>query len=489
MRSIKSIKQTVNFIGHYFFTVSLCLFLILIIFVPVDLLSQGFGLVIQEDHYREQPDWDRNDGSKSNQAILDSVQHFSLKSYCPTPLSQGNTASCVGWAVGYSAQTIHKAYSLGITDISEIDSMALSPSFIFNHVKLKDCNLGAEIPDALKFMMTTGNVARTSFDIDAEECFVTPESPLYVLARENRIRDFRKIFAPGDQRLNKVNSTKLALLDGLPVIIAMNVTESFFKMESGKDTWYSELGSQNSLGAHALVVVGFDEIENAFEVMNSWGTGWANEGFAWIRYKDFEKYAVYGFSFYQNQEESKLLSLTINFRRKSLITDEYQVQYTQELFNNRENIYLPVNSEASQNSSYKIEITHSTEEYSIICFNKSGNGKYKRFFQIGPLDFDHYSSTPSYGVTFPDDRAGSVGLTDPNSEHFIFIITSSPLKKTMIEKISSCDDFDCLNSAIYSNYTVDSSSRYSYNKVGVITPLKEGIAIVLPVLFDYDPKQ
>jgi hypothetical protein len=448
--------------------------------------GQGFGLVVNDAYYEDQPERRSTDGSKSTLAQLDSVQIFSLKDYCPTPRNQGSNASCVGWAVGYAAQTIYKTYREGIPDTTSIDEAAFSPYFIYNQIKLKDCALGAEIPDALRFIMTTGNVPNNAFTNGASDCFYSPNSQQLLNANQNRIPDYRKIFGPDDLRAEKINSTKLALLDGLPVIVAMNVTESFFKMESGKKIWYSELGSSNVLGAHALVVVGFNEIDNAFEVMNSWGTDWADNGFGLVRYKDFNKYVNYGFSFYEGPDD--LISVMINFKRKSLITADQDVQYTEELFSFKNQVYEPVNTASRQNSGYRLDITHSSRDYSVTCFNKSGSGNYLLFTQLDQTIFDLYGSSSQYGISIPADKSAVIQLTDPVSEHFIFVVSRKPLDRELIRKISDTHEFAELQEVISSEKAIDEDCRYAYNKVGFISELKEGHVAILPVLFEYGTK-
>ncbi len=41
-----------------------------------------------------------------------------------------------------------------------------------------------------------------------------------------------------------------------------------------------------------MCVIGFDDNKGggAFEVMNSWGEDWGNNGFFWITYDDFTKH-------------------------------------------------------------------------------------------------------------------------------------------------------------------------------------------------------
>ena len=36
------------------------------------------------------------------------------------------------------------------------------------------------------------------------------------------------------------------------------------------------------LGGHAMVVVGYDDDQNAFRLMNSWGQEWCEGGFGWV---------------------------------------------------------------------------------------------------------------------------------------------------------------------------------------------------------------
>ena len=64
------------------------------------------------------------------------------------------------------------------------------------------------------------------------------------------------------------------------------------------DVWIPDSNDYktNSAG-HAMVVVGYNDslYGGAFELMNSWGTNWGNEGFIWIRYKDFDHFCHFGF--------------------------------------------------------------------------------------------------------------------------------------------------------------------------------------------------
>lgn len=62
-------------------------------------------------------------------------------------------------------------------------------------------------------------------------------------------------------------------------------------------------------GGHAMCVVGFDDdkYNGAFEIVNSWGESWGNEGFIWVRYEDFLNYTKYAYEMipYPNEVETK----------------------------------------------------------------------------------------------------------------------------------------------------------------------------------------
>ena len=46
---------------------------------------------------------------------------------------------------------------------------------------------------------------------------------------------------------------------------------------------------ENCTAGHAMVIVGYDDTTELFEIRNSWGTGWANKGYAYISYSTLKK--------------------------------------------------------------------------------------------------------------------------------------------------------------------------------------------------------
>jgi hypothetical protein len=72
-----------------------------------------------------------------------------------------------------------------------------------------------------------------------------------------------------------------------------------------------------------MTVIGYDDYiyGGAFRVVNSWGSDYGNEGFIWIKYDDFSKYAVEAYVFElntnisENSRTSKIQMQTENYTR------------------------------------------------------------------------------------------------------------------------------------------------------------------------------
>jgi hypothetical protein len=77
-------------------------------------------------------------------------------------------------------------------------------------------------------------------------------------------------------------------------VIGMMVGQSFMQDMMGRDLWEPSMmdESQMGMGGHAMCVIGYDDSKygGAFQVMNSWGPNWGENGIAWIRYADFKNY-------------------------------------------------------------------------------------------------------------------------------------------------------------------------------------------------------
>jgi len=59
--------------------------------------------------------------------------------------------------------------------------------------------------------------------------------------------------------------------------------------------WHPNPGVEKPNAYHAMCVIGYNDYAKTFEVMNSWGVGWGNDGYFEISYQDYAKLAFYGY--------------------------------------------------------------------------------------------------------------------------------------------------------------------------------------------------
>lgn len=266
------------------------------------------GLVIDQQAYNR---IDRLDyeilGAKNTQSSL--PLKFSLKSYCPEVGHQGDITSCVGWAIGYAAMTIQKAIDLNTQDKKSITDFAFSPLFIYNQIKISDCNFGAKIDDALQLVKEKGNIERKVFNINLSDCETLPNYNQLTKAKKYRVKSYHRIFSPNEKPNEIIEQIKKSLILKQPIVIAIIVNQGFTDLKSKDEFWRPIAGNQNPFGGHAMTVIGYDDFEGAFEVMNSWGKAWGNEGFIKIKYEDFVKQVRYGFILDYGNEKSSPMDL------------------------------------------------------------------------------------------------------------------------------------------------------------------------------------
>ncbi len=224
---------------------------------------------------------------------------YSLKRFCPTPGNQFNTATCVGWSAAYGVRTMIEAmYNNWDNTYNQaiIDENAFSPSFVYNQIVPSDehgkhkskCDIGAYILEALHFMKRKGTVYIKDFPFDGQ-CESRPDEDLQEEGKGFTIKNYTRINF-SDQDNAKVRKTRESLVNNMPVIIAMEILHNFKYGDHTNYIWNPEKGNKQAAGAHAMVVVGYDDELQLFEILNSWGTQWGNKGFLHIPYDVFQKY-------------------------------------------------------------------------------------------------------------------------------------------------------------------------------------------------------
>lgn len=215
----------------------------------------------------------------------------SMREFVPNILSQSG-GTCVGWSTTYYGRTILEAKGQGQKDKMTISNNAFAPMFTYtlikNHV---GCEEGTSIYNALQLLTDKGAAKKSDFDVTCPSN--VPEN-IVQKANTYKIKGFATLFQANETIDFKKSAMKKSLVNGNPVIIGMKCPQSF---HGAKDLWTPTENPEANFGGHAMCVIGYDDDKygGAFEIVNSWGTWWGNQGYVWIKYDDFFDFTKYAY--------------------------------------------------------------------------------------------------------------------------------------------------------------------------------------------------
>lgn len=289
--------------------------LLVCLFFSLILTSQNrpsTGLLFDDDAYDKVPLKARN---VAFQDVVSEQTSTSLSKFLPEIKSQKQYGTCAGWSSAYYGRTILNARINNLTDIDEITAQAFSPVFTYLNANVDDdynCQGGAFISKAMQTMVEKGSPFFKDYNVlcDTE----IPDS-IEELAKENKIKGFTRLFFDEDENIVRIEAVKRSLLNGNPVIIGFQVQNSFF---TAKTVFEPDGGAYT--GGHAMCVVGYDDDKygGSFEIVNSWGKDWGNNGLIWMRYDDFATHTKYAYEMIpakkQQKSEKKLLAGSLDLK-------------------------------------------------------------------------------------------------------------------------------------------------------------------------------
>jgi hypothetical protein len=224
---------------------------------------------------------------------------YSLKQYAPLPGDQEELGTCVAWAVAYAARTISESVAMNRMNQTETTQNAFSPVYVYRTIRPDDpdCWKGTQIFTALDMMRDSGAVRMVAIErtVDFRRVNLTN----YADSKTYPIAGYVTLFARDEEQKPALitRMIKKSLTEGKPVIVGMNIPDSFLE---AKDIWEPWENPEYFYGGHAMCVVGYDDDRGAFELMNSWGRKWGNGGFMWIPYRTFADFVMESYEIIEN---------------------------------------------------------------------------------------------------------------------------------------------------------------------------------------------
>lgn len=206
-----------------------------------------------------------------------------LSGQFPPPGNQGAQGSCVAWATAYALRSYQnhvRSHESLVSGDGHIDSARVfSPAFVYNQIN-NGRDAGSLFSDALQLMQTRGVAPLQYMPYSPSDYTTMPSQTALSVASNYRIAFWKQV------SVNDPVELKSQLNAGYPVIIGAMIDEGFDQAGKGF-VWDHIAGKQ--LGGHAMLVVGYDDQRNAFRVLNSWGTGWGDNGYYWLDYGFFPR--------------------------------------------------------------------------------------------------------------------------------------------------------------------------------------------------------
>jgi uncharacterized protein (TIGR02145 family) len=229
----------------------------------------------------------------------------SLRNLMPIVRDQGEQTSCMAFAIGYYLQSYNQKIEF---NHSYSKATQMSPSFLYNqgnkainNILLNNCRTsGSEFIKMLEILKNQGICNLNEMTYMDADCSVYPSSTAISNAYENRILEYYNLFHKnllGNFNINeaqRISYTKANIYQGVPVIIGYdfdsNWESQYDDYPSTSDVIYSNHSSNPDKYKHASLVVGYDDnvgVNGAFQIVNSYGIEWANDGYFWIDYDFF----------------------------------------------------------------------------------------------------------------------------------------------------------------------------------------------------------
>ena len=176
--------------------------------------------------------------------------------------SQGNIGSCGSYSTSNTLTVmLRRRDNLPISNRS-----FFSASFLYSQVMIGN-DEGSTLPDNLELARTTGVATIITFPY-TENTTIKPGVHAFREANRFRLSEYRWI------QHDDVDTFRLFLSQGYPVIIALRVYDDIFSYRGGI---YNPTGlpSQNN---HAVTVYAYNDAERTFSAKGSWGEQWGESG-------------------------------------------------------------------------------------------------------------------------------------------------------------------------------------------------------------------
>lgn len=197
-----------------------------------------------------------------------------LRTQCPGVYDQGQLGSCTANAIGGAIEFDRLKQNL--------NDYVPSRLFIYYNERAIEGTVssdsGAQIRDGIKTVNTQGACPETMWPYNVAQFTVKPTPDCYTAALQDRAVTYQRL-------VQDLNQMKGCLASGYPFVYGFTVYQSFESPQVAKTGIVPMPSpSEQSIGGHAVMAVGYDDTQQRLIVRNSWGTGWGIKGYFTMPY-------------------------------------------------------------------------------------------------------------------------------------------------------------------------------------------------------------
>lgn len=217
---------------------------------------------------RDKRDYRYNSLNNRQKDIVD------LREFCSPIENQDSLGSCTGQAIAGAIELINKRNKKP-TDVSRL--------FIYYYERLMlgtvNYDSGAYIRDGIKVCSHNGSPLELFWPYDIRKFKSRPN--------QKAINDGVRRKITRYERINDHNGCLDAINNGFPVIIGFNVFSSFLSGQVIKTGImpYPDVNKEHHHGGHAVLLVGYNKMQQRYIARNSWGTRWGDKGYFYMPFQ------------------------------------------------------------------------------------------------------------------------------------------------------------------------------------------------------------
>jgi len=199
-----------------------------------------------------------------------------LRKQCPPVYNQYDLGSCTANALGAAFQ---------FEQIKQKkEDFVPSRLFIYYNERVLEGTVnqdaGAMIRDGIKTMVKEGVCPEKMWPYRTGKFRKKPPQECYTVALDNQVLEYLRITP------HSLYEVKHCLTQGYPISFGFMIFESMMTDRVAMNGMVPvPSNTEQPMGGHAVLAVGYDDSKKALLVRNSWGTAWGIKGYFWLPYE------------------------------------------------------------------------------------------------------------------------------------------------------------------------------------------------------------